>query len=67
VALVILSSLAGAAAWFGASVVPGTVGVAVGLAAGGVGYFLLVLLTDQPLNLGVRRALALFFPVLAKG
>ena len=33
VALVILSSLAGAAAWFGASVVPGTVGVAVGLAA----------------------------------
>ena len=67
VALVILSSLAGAAAWFGASVVPGTVGLAVGLAAGGVAYFLLVLLTDQPLNLGVRRALALFFPVLAKG
>ena len=39
VALVILSSLAGAAAWFGASVVPGTVGVAVGLAAGGVALF----------------------------
>jgi O-antigen/teichoic acid export membrane protein len=67
VALVILSSLAGAAAWFGASVVPGTVGVAVGLACGGIGYLLLVLLTDQPLNLGVRRALALFFPVLEKG
>jgi len=67
VALVILSSLAGAAAWFGASVVPGTAGVAAGLAAGGVGYFLLVLLMDQPFNLGVRRALALFFPVLAKG
>ena len=67
VALVILSSLAGAAAWFGASVVPGTVGLAVGLAAGGVAYFLLVLLTDQPFNLGVRRALALFFPILAKG
>jgi len=67
VALVILSSLAGAAAWFGASVVPGTAGVAVGLAGGGIGYFLLVLLTDQPFNLGVRRALALFFPVLAKG
>ena len=66
-ALVILSSLAGAAAWFGASVVPGTVGVGVGFVAGGIGYFLLVLLTDQPLNLGVRRALALFFPVLAKG
>ena len=64
VALVILSSLAGAAAWFGASVVPGTVGVAVGLAAGGAGYLLLVLLTDQPLNLGVRRALALFFPAI---
>jgi O-antigen/teichoic acid export membrane protein len=67
VALVILSSLAGAAAWFGASVVPGMVGVAVGLAGGGIGYFLLVLLTDQPFNLGVRRALALFFPALAKG
>jgi len=67
VALVILSSLAGAAAWFGASVVPGTVGVAAGLVAGGVGYFLLVLLTDEPLKLGVRRALSLFFPVLAKG
>jgi O-antigen/teichoic acid export membrane protein len=67
VALVLLSSLAGAAAWFGASVVPGTAGIAVGLAAGGLAYFLLVLLTDQPLNLGVRRALALFFPVLAKG
>jgi hypothetical protein len=35
--------------------------------AGGVGYFLLVLLTDEPLKLGVRRALSLFFPVLAKG
>jgi lipopolysaccharide exporter len=63
-ALVILSSLAGAVAWFGASVVPGTVGVAVGLAVGGAAYFLLVLLTDQPLRLGVRAALALFFPVL---
>jgi O-antigen/teichoic acid export membrane protein len=67
VALVILSSLAGAAAWFGASVVPGIVGIAVGLAAGGVAYFLLVLLTDQPFNLGIRRALALFFPVLNQG
>jgi O-antigen/teichoic acid export membrane protein len=66
VALVIFSSLAGAAAWFGASVVPGTGGVAVGLAMGGVGYLLLVLLTDQPLKLGVRQALSLFFPVLSR-
>lgn len=66
-ALVILSSLAGAATWFGASVVPGTAGLAVGLAGGGSAYLLLVLLMDQPLNLGIRRALALFFPVLAKG
>jgi PST family polysaccharide transporter len=66
VALVILSSIAGAAAWFSASVVPGTVGVAVGLACGGLGYFLLVLLMDQPFNLGVRRALALFFPALGQ-
>jgi PST family polysaccharide transporter len=67
VALVILSSLAGAAAWFGASIAPGTVGVVVGLALGGVGYFLLVLLTDRPFKLGVRQALALFFPILSKG
>jgi hypothetical protein len=66
VALVILSSIAGAAAWFSASVVPGTVGVAVGLACGGLAYFLLVLLMDQPFNLGVRRALALFFPALGQ-
>jgi lipopolysaccharide exporter len=65
-ALLLHSSLAGAAAWFGASVVPGPAGIAVGLAAGGLAYFLLVLLTDQPLNLGVRRALALFFPVLGQ-
>jgi O-antigen/teichoic acid export membrane protein len=66
VALVLLSSLAGAAAWFGASIVPGTVGVAVGLALGGVSYFLLVLLTDRPLKLGVRQALSLFFPILSQ-
>jgi O-antigen/teichoic acid export membrane protein len=66
VALVILSSLAGAAAWFAASVVPGTVGVAAGLVVGGAGYFLLVLLTDEPLKLGVREALSLFFPVLSR-
>jgi O-antigen/teichoic acid export membrane protein len=66
VALVLLSSLAGAAAWFGASIVAGTVGVAVGLALGGVSYFLLVLLTDRPLKLGVRQALSLFFPVLSR-
>jgi O-antigen/teichoic acid export membrane protein len=67
VAIVILSSLAGALAWSGASLVPGTVGVAVGLVVGGLGYFLAVLLLDQPLKLGIRPALALFFPVLAKG
>jgi O-antigen/teichoic acid export membrane protein len=63
-ALVILSSLAGVVAWFGALIVPGTVGVAVGLLAGAVAYFLLVLLLDRPARLGVRAALSLFFPIM---
>jgi O-antigen/teichoic acid export membrane protein len=63
-ALIVFASLAGAGASFGASIVPGTGGVVAGLAAGGAGYFLLVLLLDQPLRLGVRAALSLFFPVL---
>jgi PST family polysaccharide transporter len=64
VALIALASLAGAAAWFGASIVPGTAGVAAGLVAGAGSYFLLVLLADAPLKLGVRTALSLFFPIL---
>jgi PST family polysaccharide transporter len=62
--LITLSSLAGAAAWFGAAIVPGMAGVVAGLAAGAGSYFLLVLLADRPLRLGVRAALALFFPIL---
>jgi PST family polysaccharide transporter len=64
--LVALSSLAGAAAWFAALLVPGTTGVAAGLIVGGGIYFLLVLLGDRPLKLGVRTALALFFPILGE-
>jgi len=63
-ALVALAALAGAAAWFGASIVPGIAGVAAGLAGGAGIYFLLVLLADRPLQLGVRTALSLFFPIL---
>jgi O-antigen/teichoic acid export membrane protein len=66
VTLVALSSLAGAAAWFAALLVPGTTGVAAGLIVGGGIYFLLVLLGDRPLKLGVRTALALFFPILGE-
>jgi hypothetical protein len=65
-AIVASSSLAGAAAWFGASLVPGTAGVAAGLIAGGGIYLLLVWLADRPLQLGVRAALALFFPMLGE-
>lgn len=64
-ALVAFSSLAGAAAWLGALLVPGTAGIAAGLVAGAAGYLLLVLLADRPLGLGVRNALSLFFPVLS--
>jgi PST family polysaccharide transporter len=63
-ALVAFASLAGAAAWLAASLVPGTVGVAAGLVAGALSYFLLVLLADPLLKLGVRAALSLFFPML---
>ena len=63
-AIIAASCLAGAAAWFGASIVPGTTGVAAGLVAGGGIYLLLVWLADRPLQLGVRAALALFFPML---
>jgi PST family polysaccharide transporter len=62
--LITVASLAGAAAWFGAAIVPGLAGVVAGLAAGAGSYFLLVLLADRPLRLGVRAALALFFPIL---
>jgi lipopolysaccharide exporter len=65
-ALIAISSIAGAAAWFGAAIVPGMVGIAAGLAAGAASYLLLVLLVDRPLRLGVRAALALFFPILGK-
>jgi O-antigen/teichoic acid export membrane protein len=64
VAIVLFAALAGAAAGFGARLVPGLVGVALGLIAGAVIYLLLLLLTDQPLGLGVRAALSLFFPIL---
>jgi O-antigen/teichoic acid export membrane protein len=63
-ALVVGSSLAGAAAWSAAAIVPGIAGVAAGLVAGGAGYLLFVLLADRPLRLGVRAALSLFFPIL---
>jgi O-antigen/teichoic acid export membrane protein len=65
-AIIAASCLAGAAAWFGASIVPGTAGVAAGLVAGGGIYLLLVWLADRPLQLGVRAALALFFPMLGE-
>lgn len=63
-ALLLFSALAGTSAWLGAFVVPGTVGVAAGLALGGGSYLLLVWLADRSWQLGVRAALALFFPIL---
>jgi O-antigen/teichoic acid export membrane protein len=64
ISLVVFSALAGTAAWFGALMVPGTAGVAGGLAVGGACYLLVVLFVDRPWRLGVRHALALFFPKL---
>jgi PST family polysaccharide transporter len=66
-ALLMLSCIAGTAAWFGAALVPGTAGVAAGALAGAGAFLLLVLLTDRPLKLGVRTALSLFFPILDSG
>jgi O-antigen/teichoic acid export membrane protein len=62
--IVVFSTLAGVTAWFGARLVAGITGVVMGLVAGAAGYLALVLLTDQPLRLGVRAALGLFFPIL---
>jgi O-antigen/teichoic acid export membrane protein len=63
-AVILFAALAGTTAWLGAFMVPGTAGVAAGLALGGVSYLLLVWLADGPWQLGVRNALALFFPIL---
>ena len=63
-ALLLFSLLAGTIAWCGALIVPGVAGVAVGLAVGGGCYLLLVFLMDRFWQLGVREALALFFPML---
>jgi lipopolysaccharide exporter len=63
-ALLVFSLLAGTIAWCGALIVPGAAGVAVGLAVGGGCYLLLVFLMDRLWQLGVREALALFFPML---
>lgn len=65
-ALIVFSALAGTAAWWGAFLVPGTVGVVAGLVAGAASYFILVLAADRPAKLGVRDALALFFPILGR-
>jgi lipopolysaccharide exporter len=66
VCIITLSGLAGTAAWFGALMIPGTVGIGAGLALGGACYLLLLLLVDRPWQLGVRHALALFFPMLGE-
>jgi len=63
--LAVLAALAGIAARASTSFVPGTVGVVVGGTVG-VGAFLgLAWFADQPLRLGLRDSLSLFFPILA--
>lgn len=64
-AIVTFSAVAGLIAYETTRLVPGLAGVAVGLATGGAGYLALVASSDVRLSLGVRNALALFFPVLS--
>ncbi len=64
VVLIGIAALAGALAHGCALIVPGAGGVGVGFAVGGAGFLAAAWLLDEPLKLGVRRALSLFFPAL---
>jgi hypothetical protein len=66
VVLLLIAALGGTVAWFGALIVPGATGLGVGALLGAVSYVLLVWLVDRPCQLGVRRALSLFFPTLSE-
>jgi O-antigen/teichoic acid export membrane protein len=63
--LTVLAALAGAGARVCTMFVPNLAGLLLGAAAGGALFLALAWLLDQPLRIGVRACLGLFFPALA--
>jgi O-antigen/teichoic acid export membrane protein len=63
--LIVFAAIAGFAARFAASLLPGIEGIIAGGAAGGAAFLAIVWLCDERLNTGVRRCLSEFFPVLS--
>jgi O-antigen/teichoic acid export membrane protein len=64
IVLVIWATLAGITARLCASLVPGALGIVVGVVAGGAVFLCLAWMTDERLRTGVRECLSLFFPIL---
>jgi O-antigen/teichoic acid export membrane protein len=62
--LALLAALAGGAAKICTLLVPGLLGLGLAAAVGGSVFLALAWLVDQPLGVGVRTCLALFFPAL---
>jgi PST family polysaccharide transporter len=63
--LTALAALSGAAAAYGAQLIPGTAGVVCGAAAGGALFLCTAWLSDSALKIGIRESLGAFFPILA--
>jgi O-antigen/teichoic acid export membrane protein len=63
--LIVFAGIAGFAARFVASLLPGIEGIIAGGAAGGAAFLAIVWLADERLDTGVRRCLSEFFPILA--
>jgi PST family polysaccharide transporter len=64
--LLLLSGFAGVVAWLCAGALNSAAGVALAGLAGGVTFLACVFIADQPLGIGVRASLGLFFPALVR-
>jgi hypothetical protein len=60
-----LAALAGAAAGYGAQLIPGATGVVCGAVVGGALFLSSAWLSDNALKIGIRECLGTFFPILA--
>jgi O-antigen/teichoic acid export membrane protein len=65
--LAVFATFAGIAARVCTSFVPATVGVVAGGVSGATVFLVLAWLGDQPLRIGLRASLSLFFPILGRG
>jgi lipopolysaccharide exporter len=64
VLLALFATIAGIIARFCASLIPGAEGIVAGGTAGAGVFLSLVWVTDEPLSIGVRACLSIFFPAL---